>query len=49
MGGGPQVVGPGIQYRFTVGYSHLGSDPDAAKGSGGFVYAPATRPLAVVR
>ena len=33
-------VGPGIQYQFTVDYSHLGSDPNSAKGSGGFVYAP---------
>jgi uncharacterized protein YecT (DUF1311 family) len=33
-------VGPGIQYQFTVDYSHLSSDPNAAKGSGGFVYAP---------
>jgi uncharacterized protein YecT (DUF1311 family) len=33
-------VGPGIQYQFTVDYSHLGSDPNAAKGSGAFVYAP---------
>jgi uncharacterized protein YecT (DUF1311 family) len=34
------LVGPGIQYQFTVDYSHLSSDPNAAKGSGGFVYAP---------
>jgi len=33
-------VGPGIQYQFTVDYSQLSSDPNAAKGSGGFVYAP---------
>jgi uncharacterized protein YecT (DUF1311 family) len=33
-------VGPGIQYQFTVDYSHLSSDPSAANGSGGFVYAP---------
>ena len=33
-------VGPGVQYQFTVDYSRLSSDPNAAKGSGGFVYAP---------
>jgi uncharacterized protein YecT (DUF1311 family) len=33
-------VGPGIQYQFTVDYSHLSSDPNAAASSGGFVYAP---------
>jgi uncharacterized protein YecT (DUF1311 family) len=41
-------VGPGIQYQFTVDYSHLGSDPNAAKGSGGFVYAPGN-PVALWR
>ena len=41
-------VGPGIQYQFTVDYSHLGSDPNAAKGSGGFVYAPGS-PVALWR
>ena len=33
-------VAPGAQYQFTVDYSHLSSDPNSAKGSGGFVYAP---------
>ena len=33
-------VGPGVQYQFTVDYSHLSSDPNSAKGTGGFVYAP---------
>ena len=41
-------VGPGIQYQFTVDYSHLSSDPNSAKGSGGFVYAPGN-PVAVWR
>ena len=41
-------VGPGIQYQFTVDYSHLSSDPNAAKGSGGFVYAPGN-PVALWR
>ena len=41
-------VGPGIQYQFTVDYSHLGSDPNSAKGSGGFVYAPGN-PVALWR
>jgi hypothetical protein len=33
-------VAPGAQYQFTVDYSHLSSDPNSAKGTGGFVYAP---------
>ena len=33
-------VGPGVQYQFTVDYSHLSSDPNSAMGTGGFVYAP---------
>ena len=33
-------VGPGVQYQFTVDYSHLSSDPNSAEGTGGFVYAP---------
>jgi uncharacterized protein YecT (DUF1311 family) len=41
-------VGPGIQYQFTVDYSHLSTDPSAAKGSGGFVYAPGN-PVALWR
>jgi uncharacterized protein YecT (DUF1311 family) len=41
-------VAPGVQYQFTVDYSHLSSDPNAAKGSGGFVYAPGN-PVAVWR
>ena len=31
-----------------VDYSHLSSDPNAAKGSGGFVYAPGN-PVALRR
>jgi uncharacterized protein YecT (DUF1311 family) len=41
-------VGPGAQYQFTVDYSHLSSDPNSAKGTGGFVYAPGN-PVAVWR
>jgi hypothetical protein len=41
-------VAPGAQYQFTVDYSHLSSDPNSAKGSGGFVYAPGN-PVAVWR
>lgn len=33
-------VAPGAQYQFTVDYSHLSADPNSAKGTGGFVYAP---------
>jgi len=33
-------VAPGAQYQFTVDYSHLSSDPNSAKGTGGFMYAP---------
>ena len=33
-------VGPGVQYQFTVDYSHLSSDPNSAEGTGGFGYAP---------
>jgi uncharacterized protein YecT (DUF1311 family) len=41
-------VAPGAQYQFTVDYSHLGSDPNSATGSGGFVYAPGN-PVALWR
>jgi hypothetical protein len=41
-------VAPGAQYQFTVDYSHLSSDPNSAKGSGGFVYAPGS-PVALWR
>ena len=41
-------VAPGTQYQFTVDYSHLSSDPNSAKGSGGFVYAPGN-PVALWR
>ena len=41
-------VASGAQYQFTVDYSHLSSDPNSAKGSGGFVYAPGN-PVAVWR
>ncbi len=41
-------VAPGAEYQFTVDYSHLSSDPNSAKGTGGFVYAPGN-PVAVWR
>jgi uncharacterized protein YecT (DUF1311 family) len=39
-------VAPGAEYQFTVDYSHLSSDPNSAKGTGGFAYAPGN-PVAV--
>ena len=41
-------VAPGTQYQFSIDYSRLPADPNAAKGSGGWVYAPGT-PVAVWR
>jgi uncharacterized protein YecT (DUF1311 family) len=41
-------VAPGAEYQFTVDYSHLKSDPNQGKGTGGFVYAP-VNPVAVWR
>ena len=31
---------PGTEYQFAIDYSHLSSDPNAAKGTGGYVYVP---------
>jgi uncharacterized protein YecT (DUF1311 family) len=33
-------VAPGTEYQFQFDYSHLSSDPNQAKGAGGYVYAP---------
>ena len=41
-------VSPGTEYQFDVDYRHLSADPDASKGTGGWVYAPG-RPVAVWR
>ena len=41
-------VAPGAEYQFQFDYSHLSSDPNQAKGNGGYVYAPGT-PAAVWR
>jgi len=41
-------VAPGTQYQFDIDYSHMSADPNAAKGGGGWVYAPGT-PVAVWR
>jgi len=47
-GAGGYRVAPGAEYQFSIDYSHLGSDPDRTKGTGGFVYAPGN-PVAVWR
>jgi uncharacterized protein YecT (DUF1311 family) len=31
---------PGTEYQFAIDYSRLSSDPDAAKGTGGYEYVP---------
>jgi len=41
-------VALGAEYQFSVDYSHMGSDPNGTKGTGGFVYAPGN-PVAVWR
>jgi uncharacterized protein YecT (DUF1311 family) len=41
-------VAPGTEYTFGFDYSHLSSDPNSAKGAGGYVYAPGA-PAAVWR
>jgi uncharacterized protein YecT (DUF1311 family) len=41
-------VAPGTEYQFNLDYSHLTADPNAAKGNGGWVYAPGT-PVAIWR
>jgi uncharacterized protein YecT (DUF1311 family) len=41
-------VAPGTEYQFGFDYSHLTSDPNQAKGNGGYVYAPGA-PVAVWR
>jgi uncharacterized protein YecT (DUF1311 family) len=41
-------VAPGTEYQFGFDYSHISSDPNSAKGAGGYVYAPGT-PVAVWR
>jgi uncharacterized protein YecT (DUF1311 family) len=39
-------VAPGAEYQFDIDYSHLSSDPNAAKGTGGYVYSPGS-PVAI--
>jgi len=41
-------VAPGTEYQFSIDYSTLQSDPNEAKGTGGWVYAPGN-PVAVWR
>jgi len=41
-------VATGVMYQFGIDYSKLSSDPNATKGSGGYVYVPGT-PVAVWR
>jgi uncharacterized protein YecT (DUF1311 family) len=38
----------GVMYQFGIDYSKLSSDPNQAKGSGGYVYVPGT-PVAIWR
>ena len=39
-------VAPGTEYQFGFDYSHVTSDPNQAKGKGGYVYAPG-KPVAI--
>jgi uncharacterized protein YecT (DUF1311 family) len=41
-------VATGVQYQFGIDYSHLSADPNAAKGAGGYAYAPGA-PVAIWR
>jgi uncharacterized protein YecT (DUF1311 family) len=45
---GYHVVPVGVMYQFDIDYSRLSKDPNAAKGTGGYVYAPGT-PVAIWR
>jgi hypothetical protein len=40
------TVGTGVMYQFGIDYSLLSRDPNASKGTGGFVYVPGT-PVAI--
>jgi uncharacterized protein YecT (DUF1311 family) len=40
-------VKPGAVYQFSIDYSTISHDPHAAKGTGGYVYAPSGHVLAV--
>ncbi len=35
-------VAPRAEYQFEIDYSHLSADPNAAQGTGGYVYVPGT-------
>jgi uncharacterized protein YecT (DUF1311 family) len=39
-------VAPETEYQFEIDYSHLSADPNASKGTGGYVYVPGT-PVAI--
>jgi uncharacterized protein YecT (DUF1311 family) len=39
-------VGAGVRYEFDIDYSTLSHDPNATKGTGGYVYVPGT-PVAI--
>lgn len=41
-------VPPGAEYQFDIDYTRLSADPDAARGTGGYVYVPGT-PVAIWR
>jgi uncharacterized protein YecT (DUF1311 family) len=45
---GYHVVPAGVMYQFDIDYSRLSQDPNAAKGTGGYVYVPGT-PVAIWR
>jgi hypothetical protein len=33
-------VPTGAEYNFSIDYTHLSADPNAAKDTGGYAYAP---------
>jgi hypothetical protein len=42
-------VATGVEYQFGMDYSHVTADPNAAKGAGGYVYAPGAAAAAIWR
>lgn len=45
----PQMLPAGQKADVSIEYSHLSSDPNASKGTGEFVYAPAGKVVATFR
>jgi uncharacterized protein YecT (DUF1311 family) len=39
-------VAPETEYQFEIDYTHLSADPNASKGTGGYIYVPGT-PVAI--